>query len=74
MLQDKVTISVTDNGVGITEINAKKIFEPKFTTKSSGMGLGLAMVKKIIEAHEGTITFQSNKGIGTIFTVQFPKG
>ncbi len=74
VLQDKVTINVADNGVGITETNAKKIFEPKFTTKSSGMGLGLAMVKKIVEAHEGTITFRSNKGIGTIFTVQFPKG
>ncbi|CAL2103882.1 Histidine kinase [Tenacibaculum sp. 190130A14a] len=68
-----VKITVADNGKGIKEENKKLIFEPKFTTKTSGMGLGLPMIKKIIEAYDGTITFTSNEGIGTVFTVMLPK-
>lgn len=68
-----VTIVVSDNGQGITEENKIKVFEPKFTTKSSGMGLGLAMVKNIVETYNGSITFTSEKGIGTTFIVSFPK-
>ena len=70
---DNVNISVEDNGTGITEENKPKVFEPKFTTKTSGMGLGLAMVKNIVETYNGTITFSSELGKGTIFTVSFPK-
>ena len=70
---DMVKISVSDNGKGISEENISRIFEPKFTTKSSGMGLGLAMVKNIVETYNGTITFTSQKGRGTIFTVTFSK-
>ncbi|OUR98127.1 two-component sensor histidine kinase [Flavobacteriales bacterium 33_180_T64] len=68
-----VKISVEDNGNGISEENKSKVFEPKFTTKTSGMGLGLAMVKNIVETYKGNITFTSQQGIGTIFTVTFPK-
>lgn len=68
-----VQIIVSDNGIGITEENKVKIFEPKFTTKTSGMGLGLAMVKNIMETYNGTITFTSEEGKGTVFTVTFPK-
>jgi signal transduction histidine kinase len=68
-----VMVTVADNGVGISEDNKIKIFEPKFTTKSSGMGLGLAMVKNIVETYKGNITFTSQLGIGTTFTVTFPK-
>ncbi|MEZ4855263.1 MAG: ATP-binding protein [Gelidibacter sp.] len=70
---DKVKILVTDNGIGISEANQTKIFEPKFTTKTSGMGLGLAMVKNIVETYDGNITFTTQKGKGTTFTVTFPK-
>jgi two-component system, NtrC family, nitrogen regulation sensor histidine kinase NtrY len=70
---DRVVIKVIDNGIGVTEANVEKVFEPKFTTKSSGMGLGLAMVKKIVETYEGTISFTSSEEKGTIFTVAFPK-
>ncbi len=69
-----VQITVSDNGIGITEENKSKIFEPKFTTKTSGMGLGLAMVKNIMETYNGNITFTSQEGKGTVFTVTFPKG
>jgi len=70
---DQVKIAVMDNGIGITEENMHKIFQPKFTTKTSGMGLGLAMVKNILETHNGNITFVSEEGKGTTFTVTFPK-
>ena len=70
---NQVKISVMDNGIGITEEHKPKIFQPKFTTKTSGMGLGLAMVKNILETHNGNITFVSEEGKGTTFTVAFPK-
>lgn len=69
----RACLTVSDNGVGISEENMSMIFEPKFTTKSSGMGLGLAMVKNIVESCGGTITFTSKLNKGTIFKVHFPK-
>lgn len=69
-----VKISVADNGIGIPDDFEHKIFEPKFTTKSSGMGLGLGMVKNIVETYKGSIDFTSQPGKGTVFTVKFPKG
>lgn len=71
--EGKVILKVTDNGTGISEDNIDKIFEPKFTTKSSGMGLGLAMVKNIVETYNGTISFETEQGKGTIFMVELPK-
>jgi nitrogen fixation/metabolism regulation signal transduction histidine kinase len=68
-----VEITVTDNGIGIEEINREKIFEPKFTTKNSGMGLGLGIIKNIIENYKGTITFETELGKGTTFIVSLPK-
>lgn len=70
---NQVNITVSDNGYGISEENKSKVFEPKFTTKSSGMGLGLAMVKNIVETYNGSITFTSQKNEGTTFKVSFPK-
>ncbi|QLE01272.1 GHKL domain-containing protein [Galbibacter sp. BG1] len=71
--KDKVKISIADNGVGIAEENQEKIFEPKFTTKTSGMGLGLGMVKNIVETYKGHICLSSVLDKGTVFTVSFPK-
>lgn len=71
--ESKVFLEIEDNGIGISEKDASKIFEPKFTTKSSGMGLGLPMVKNIVEAYNGSITFVSEEGGKTIFTVSLPK-
>ena len=70
---DTVKIVVSDNGKGVPSDVKDLIFEPKFTTKSSGMGLGLPMIKNIIEAYEGEIYFTSTEGQGTIFTVVLPK-
>jgi signal transduction histidine kinase len=69
---ERVCITITDNGIGIPKKHANKIFEPKFTTKSSGMGLGLGMVKNIVQTYEGTIDFQSVPNKKTTFTVCFP--
>jgi len=71
--QNEVFIKVKDNGEGIAPENAQKVFEPKFTTKNSGMGLGLAIVKKIIETYKGSINFTSELGKGTEFTIRLPK-
>ncbi|WP_097044499.1 sensor histidine kinase [Flagellimonas pacifica] len=71
--QEHVKVSVADNGIGISDDFKEKVFEPKFTTKSSGMGLGLGMVKNIVENYNGTIEFTSKEGRGTVFTVKFPK-
>ncbi len=69
---DDVKIAVKDNGKGISVENQKRVFEPKFTTKSSGMGLGLAIIKNIIENYHGTITFETEPNVGTEFLVSFP--
>lgn len=68
-----VEIMVVDNGKGISEEDKERVFEPKFTTKTSGMGLGLPMVKNIIEAYNGSISFSSNTNKGTIFKILLPK-
>ena len=70
---DFVKLTVADNGIGIEDGFRDKIFEPKFTTKSSGMGLGLGMVKNIVETYKGSIDFTSQPGKGTVFAVRFPR-
>jgi len=67
-----VLIDVIDNGVGIPEEIRTKIFEPKFTTKSSGMGLGLGMVKNLVSSYGGNISFKSTINSGTSFLISFP--
>ncbi|MCX2681266.1 ATP-binding protein [Galbibacter sp. EGI 63066] len=71
--KDNVKISIADNGIGIALENHDKVFEPKFTTKTSGMGLGLGMVKNIVETYNGQVTMSSVEGKGTVFTISFPK-
>ncbi len=70
---DSISIQVSDTGCGIQEDILPKIFEPLFTTKQTGTGLGLPSCKQIIEHHNGTIKASSTVGIGTTFTVTLPK-
>ncbi len=71
--ENYVKIEVADKGIGISEENLSKIFEPYFSTKETGTGLGLAIVQKIIEDHNGTIEVVSKLNEGTHFTVRLPK-
>jgi signal transduction histidine kinase len=65
-------IRVSDSGAGITQENMGRMFEPFFTTKQNGTGLGLAVTRRIIEEHNGSIRVESQPGQGTIFTVMLP--
>jgi PAS domain S-box-containing protein len=67
-----IALSVADTGAGISEKHMKKLFEPLFTTKAKGIGLGLVVIKTIIEAHGGRIEVKSDAGKGAIFTVILP--
>jgi signal transduction histidine kinase len=68
-----VRLSVADNGPGIQADSLSKIFEPLFTTKSFGVGLGLPTVRQIVEQHGGTIDVESTVDQGTIFTIWLPR-
>lgn len=68
----KHKIIIQDNGIGMDEEQQNKVFSPNFTTKSSGMGLGLAMVKNIIESAGGNIDFTSVQGKGATFEIELP--
>ncbi|MBN2467802.1 MAG: histidine kinase, partial [Deltaproteobacteria bacterium] len=65
-------VDVTDTGIGMSPEQKKKIFDPFFTTKSTGVGLGLSNVKKIIEGHEGVIKVKSKVNEGTTFSFMLP--
>ncbi len=69
---DIIKIAINDNGRGISDESLSKIFEPNFTTKSSGTGLGLAFAKQTIEGMRGSITFKTEAGKGTTFTILIP--
>ena len=68
-----VRVTVSDNGLGVSKNNRDKIFEPKFTTKSDGMGLGLGIVRSIINSHRGKISYKSRSKKGTDFKISLPK-
>jgi signal transduction histidine kinase len=70
---DHVCLSVADNGCGIPPENLPRIFEPLFTTKNFGVGLGLSMVKEIVEIHGGSVAVTSTVGKGTTFTLTIPQ-
>jgi len=70
--QNQVLLKVIDTGIGMDEQTQQKIFEPYFTTKATGTGLGLTVVYKIMKEHKGDITVQSKLGEGTTFTLYFP--
>jgi PAS domain S-box-containing protein len=70
----QVCITVADNGIGIPEEIKHKLFTPMITTKSKGQGLGLAVVKRLVEALGGTITFESEAGKGSTFFIKIPNG
>jgi PAS domain S-box-containing protein len=70
--QQELRLSVEDTGLGIPDSIKPQIFTPLFTTKSRGQGFGLAVCKRVIEAHDGTISFESQEGKGSKFIIQLP--
>jgi len=69
---DYIRLSIQDHGIGIKKENLSKIFDPYFTTKQKGSGLGLGVVYSIIKKHDGYITVESDPGMGTTFHVYLP--
>lgn len=69
-----IVLTVSDDGAGIDGETAARVFEPFFTRKSSGTGLGLAVVQRIVEAHGGRVELESEPGRGATFTVALPAG
>lgn len=72
MSLDKLLIQFEDTGVGIPEEHLDKLFQPFFTSKAGGTGLGLAVVQRIVESHSGGIYVQSEVGKGSNFTIELP--
>jgi two-component system, NtrC family, sensor histidine kinase HydH len=70
--ENNIKVIVTDTGTGIEEMDLPHIYDPYFTSKPAGTGLGLAVVQKIMEAHGGTINVESTSGQGTTVTLLFP--
>ncbi len=70
--EDELSIAISDTGTGIPEALLTKIFEPYFTTKKSGTGLGLTITFKIIKEHSGDISLESKEGEGSTFTIHLP--
>jgi two-component system NtrC family sensor kinase len=68
----KVSIAVVDTGIGMDEETRAQMFEPFFTRKTRGTGLGLAVTRRIVDSHGGVIHIDSAEGRGTTFTVEFP--
>jgi signal transduction histidine kinase len=73
-VDDEVVIAVEDSGRGVDEATARRLFEPLTTTKDSGVGLGLALVKRIVARHGGTVAYERCAGGGARFVVRFPAG
>jgi signal transduction histidine kinase len=69
---DRVFLSVADNGIGIPQAEAERMFNPFFTTKSSGLGMGLSICRSIVEGHEGRLSASRNEGGGAVFQFVMP--
>ena len=65
-----IDVKITDTGIGIHRDDLSKVFEPYFSTKQAGFGLGLAVTKKIVDEHEGFIEVQSEENQGTTFDIK----
>ncbi|MEW6214980.1 MAG: ATP-binding protein [Nitrospirota bacterium] len=68
----KISIIIEDTGIGASKENLPRLFDPFFSTKSTGLGLGLAMTKRVIEEHGGKVDFQSIEGMGSTVTISLP--
>ncbi|UKI52668.1 MAG: ATP-binding protein [Treponema sp.] len=72
IIEDNFVISISDNGIGMDSETVGRIFEPYFTTKANGTGLGMTMSYKIIKEFGGDIQVKSEKGTGSVFFISLP--
>ena len=72
VIKDNFVVSISDNGIGMDSDTLGRIFEPYFTTKANGTGLGMTMSYKIIKEFGGDIQVKSEKGKGTVFLISLP--
>ena len=72
--QSEILISLKDNGIGIPKENIERIFNLYYTTKAEGTGIGLSIIQRIINEHDGTLTVESEHGVGTTFKIKIPIG
>jgi signal transduction histidine kinase len=70
---DHIVISISDTGVGIAEEDHERILRPFFSTRAEGTGLGLSITQRIIQEHDGTLSFKGTRGEGTTFTIRLPR-
>jgi len=70
--EGRITVAVEDDGPGVDSGVARRLFEPLITTKERGIGLGLALVKRIVERHGGSVGYEARPGGGARFLVQLP--
>jgi signal transduction histidine kinase len=68
----RVQVRITDTGAGMNSEQVQRVFEPFYTTKSQGLGLGMAYAKKVVEQHAGTIRIESRPGAGTTVEIELP--
>src|SRR5690606_30880972 len=71
-VRDKILVAVKDNGKGVPDAIRNDLFIPSFTTKSGGMGLGLAISRRVVENAGGRIWFESEEGVGSVFYIELP--
>ena len=69
---EKIYLEIADNGCGMSEATRKKILEPFFTTRAKGSGLGMTMVLRILQTHNGDLQIQSEEGKGTLLRIILP--
>lgn len=69
---NRFSIIIEDTGIGVSKENLPKVFEPFFSTRSTGLGLGLAMTKRVVEEHGGMVDFKSEEGKGSTVTISLP--
>lgn len=72
LINDKAAVIISDTGVGVSRENLSRLFDPFFSTKTTGLGLGLAMTSRVVEAHGGKVDFQSTEGQGSTVTITLP--
>ncbi|MFZ6016885.1 MAG: sensor histidine kinase [Nitrospirota bacterium] len=69
---NRFSIIIEDTGIGVSKENLPKVFEPFFSTRNTGLGLGLAMTKRVVEEHSGRVDFKSEEGRGSTVTISLP--